>query len=250
MAANPFIGGVNPPDLIPNSPISHSGALSGQLNARRTDPLISLRGGEVARLTFAGNNALDPFNVWDEIGLVPSGGLLTGAGVRESAGPFANSTRFELPPARAFHFPGDFSAAFVLRPGAAVTGVIFQDGDLNVSGYFIQGGTLTFTFKQNGAGVAATLTGTVLANTVNVVCVGAAGSTIWMKTNLNAATSIAGIAYVLPATRMAIGNGAVNNNVPLTADLYEAWFSTQTASDALFTAIATEVKTKLGITAW
>lgn len=244
----------NPADYLPGTTISQTGALSGGLNARRTEPLISLRGGEVSRVTFAGGAVLDTYRLWTVQGAPASAGFLTGAGIREGFGPFAQATSDKIA-TPSLHFPGDFSAAFLVRvpPVGAALGVLWQDGVWNSNGYLLEMSATSVPFFQSGASVNVQIQGAnpaPAAGTLALICCGAAGSTVYVKTNLNAIVSGAAVAYVNPTTGSALGNVAVGNNAPLLGEVYEAWFSTQPASDALFTAIATEVKTKLGITAW
>src|SRR5574340_125251 len=245
MANNPFIGGVNPPDTaLIGGGISQTGALSGQLNSRRTEPLISLRGGEVARVTFGNGLVFDPFNVW--VNTATSGGLLTGAGVRESITPSVAPTGdVRLKGGGPLHFPGDFSAAFLFRMGPTGGRVIYQDGSFNSAGYLITAGNTNINFIQSGAGVSARrIDGDTVGAAVGkicLVCVGVSGSTTMAKLNLRTLVSGAATTYVQATGDAALGNTAAGGtgNI-LDGEIYEAWISTLTPSDALFTSIANE----------
>lgn len=247
---NPFSGGINPPDTsMIGSGISQLGALGGQLNSRRTEPMIRLRGGEVSRVTFGSGRVYDPFNVWTDVGPCLRGGLLTGAGVRESIRPVGPPVgRLDMANSTPVHFSGDFSCAFVVRVTTTSELAIYNDGAFNSSGYLITSNSNgVFVMYQSGAGVFATVSDAsgVSPGGLCVLCCGRSGGNIMLKVNLRSLVAVAGIAYVPSPGTASIGAGQA-----LDSDIYEAWFSTQTPTDALFTAIANDVKGVLGITTW
>lgn len=161
---------------------------------------------------------------------------------RQSYGPFTDANYFSLGSGPdVLDFAGDFSACITFKGAAdySTLPVIFGNGAYPLDGYvamFDAGGHFKMA-NWDGAEVSAQTTNLAPASTLNVACFGRAASTVYAKLNLGTIASASGATAVPGITRQArLGryNGA-NQQFP--GAIYEAWFSTDPASDALFTKI-------------
>ncbi len=254
MASFPFSTAV-PADYVPGTAISQMGALSGGLNARRAEPMIRARGGAVCRLTFAGGQAIDPFNVWTRVGSPGAPGLATGAGVREGAGPFTDSDYWQLGAGPdPLDFAGNFSGAVVFMMVAALAAeqALFSNGHPNQNGYYAslnsapEGALVT---SQSGALQAAIGAAALSFNVPHVVCFGRSDGMIYVKQDLQAiASSVTSGQTPAVAVPARLGRHDAAGSAFASGYILELWLSTQPASDALFAAIANDVKATLGTT--
>jgi hypothetical protein len=190
-------------------------------------------------------------NSWTANGTIPQVARTVNAPA--GAGPFSDANYYSLGTGTdVLDFAGDLSACVIFSDGVAAAPVIFSDGTYQVDGYFIQTGGVGGTFRH-GAGVAAQFsaaTANLVLSGLNIGCIGRAGATISAKLNLGTlATSVTGVPSPATTTPARLGRYSGAGN-PWVGNLYEAWFSTTTPSDALFTAIMQNVKAKLNITAW
>lgn len=229
--------------------------------------LITERGGEVSHLWVAGGRIFDPYtrginqaSGWVENGAVPRVALATppgGDGRRqvEGIGPFANSAVSVTLPNDVLDFPGDFSAAIIWsRTSSGTAAQIFDNAVGGVSGFRAQaqiGAALLVVFDA-AAGLSLASANAWSTTSVNVACFGRTGSTCFAKLNLGSIVSGAIPGGWVPATSIAAGLGTQRNGASTASDetIYESWFSNISPSDLLFTSIATEVKGRLGISAW
>lgn len=171
------------------------------------------------------------------------------------AGPYSDANFYSLGTGNdVLDFAGDFSACLVFAvTSGANSPVLFSNGTVSTNGWIAQnasaGGDLRVTFST--AGVASPTVDTfALPSGLNVVCVGRAAATGQIKANLRAlVTGSAGTITAATGTPARLGRYP-SAGFALNGTLYEAWFSTTTPSDALFTAIANRVKSRAGVTAW
>ncbi len=191
-------------------------------------------------------------NSWTMNGTVPQ--IARAVPVPPGAGPFAVANYYALGSGSdVLDFAGDFSACFVLTPTGAGGENVFRNGVLNTSGYwFIKdaGAWRLYAFDPAVKSVVSAGAGHYVNDAINVVCIGRSGTTIVIKSNLRTyvTTPVAGI--VPGVTSPARIGDAGDGRASFSGTIHEAWFSTTTPSDALFTAIMTRVKARLGITAW
>jgi hypothetical protein len=189
-------------------------------------------------------------NAWTMNGAVPAvGGSGPFAPGRAGAGPFSDANYYYLGSGSdPLDFTGDYSLCAVFFSPSTWSGnqILLNDGAAGVDGYAFQilnSGALDYVIGTSGDIVTGT---TATLGAINVGCVGRAGSTGYAKLNFGAIasgtnTSPPGTTRVARIGRN-VGSGyAFGNGV-----IYEAWFSSTPASDALFTSIAQRVLGMLG----
>jgi hypothetical protein len=145
---------------------------------------------------------------------------------------------------------GDFTICLVFSTPDATGGNLFENGSFGGggSGYVVgHAGTYAMidTYTAGGLLTRAGTPNAPPSGTVNVVCAGRTGSSQKVKLNLGNVDTVAD-ARNTPATTQIAKFGASAAG----ATFYEVWVTTTTPTDALFLAVATEVKAKLGISAW
>lgn len=213
-------------------------------------PLIADDVNTVCHATFNGTAIQDSKGcAWTMQGTVPQ--VSRSGKTPPGAGPFSASNYYYLGSGNdALDFAGDFSICVVHTPTAGANYLV-SDGAYNVSGYYLQVTTSSATFNMSGgAGVNASVFPSTQVVGVNVLCVGRSGNTAYAKSNLGATLNAAISSYApATATIARIGTASAGAN-PFAGTIYELWFSTTAASDAVFTAIANRVKLRAGITAW
>lgn len=172
---------------------------------------------------------------------VPNPGL-----VRAGAGPFSGANYYSLGTGSdVLDFTGDFTACFVYTGNVAMNdGILAEDSD-GTSGYYIDsrlgrvglGPSITFFSGGVGTTVGGALVSQEPPGAANILCVGRAGATGYLK--VNGLTTSSGPAGTIAAATAAVARLGLNfnNAASFNDQLHEAWFSTTPASDALFTKI-------------
>lgn len=152
-------------------------------------------------------------------------------------------------------FAGDFTGVIIFNPGANTQGFIFTNGANTTAGYGVALNTLSDTrlyFWASGSSYMRSTGGPVIANTVNVVCFGRASGTAWLVWNGGTAQTGSITNAITPATGVVAAYsqaiGGVLGGMAFT--LHETWFSTTTPTAEVCSNAASQVKSKLGITAW
>lgn len=209
--------------------------------------------GTVAHVYFDGAAIRDSSgNAWSMQGTVPQ--VAKSGFTPAGAGPFSDSAFYTLGTGSdVLDFSGDFSACIVWSPSTTnATRALAANGTYNTAGWIVSDSQRLYV-SQSG-GVSSTAVGGNPANgTMSVTCFGQASGRAVLKQNLGSYLQAAGTVTITPATsvRAQIGRyeaGGAGRNA--SGIIYEAWFSTTTPSDALFTAIMQRAKLRAGITAW
>lgn len=219
-------------------------------------PLIADDVATVAHVTWNGTALVDTRGApWVMNGTVPqvarSGRTPAGAGAFSDANYYAPPTAADLMDLST----GNFSACFVLAPSAADLttpfAVPFSNGVYNSSGYFWQWTTGGAAVALGSTTTAAATVTTASAGVVSVFCMGRSGTSLLAKLNLGPIVSVTPAAWVTGVSEPAtLGRYNAATGRAMTGTMYEAWWSTTPASDALFTAIMQRVKLRAQITAW
>jgi hypothetical protein len=165
-------------------------------------------------------------------------------------GSFADANYFSLGAGSdVCDFAADFSACFVFATPTNLTAapILFVDGVSPTSGYVIgltaPAGTLS-VFSFSG-GIGVTTANATPPGAINVACGGRAGGNIVGKMNLGAfATAAAG--FTQDTTHIAKLGRYESAGRPYGAGIFEAWFSSDTPTDALFTKIQRRVLQQFG----
>lgn len=221
-------------------------------------PIITPDANTVAHLWFKAGGLTDSRgNAWSVVGsvpYVPRSGRAPGG-----AGSFGAGAYYYLPAGSTLAFAGDFSACFVFRQNT-LAGTLFSNlstaGGWGVWYDWSWYGNAVLNLRNATANttVGGLRTDKLGVDRISVVCAGRSGNVWRVKTNLVGPeeTLTSSTAYVQNLTAIAgIGiPGTGDHGGYLNGTVFEAWFSTTAASDALFTSIQQEVKRKLGITAW
>lgn len=175
---------------------------------------------------------------------------------QKGAGSFSDANRYDLGTGSdVLDFTGDFSACFIVTPVTlAVDSVAFSNGVTNTSGWYFNarsnhatlGPAIVFQSGATTTQVSLPQAQQMPAGAASVTCVGRAGSTGYIKQNLGAlVTGPAGT--ITPGTGGAAFLGRhFTAGFPFGGIIFEAWFSTTTPSDDLFTAIQRRVFGMLG----
>lgn len=217
--------------------------------------VICNQGPVTAHVYFDGTQIKDAKgNAWAMNGTVPQ--VARSGSTPPGAGPFSDANFYSLGTGSdVLDFSGDFSICGILSPSAGdftiagVGGVWFSNGTYGSSGYFSGFNTSAqATSIASQTSVLASANATA-AGRLSVVCWGRSGSSQVVKMNLGAYGSAA--QTYTPGTSVVARLGRYSaTGQYVTGTIYEVWFSSQTPSDALFTSIQQQVKSKLGITAW
>jgi hypothetical protein len=231
-----FASGVGPSDASLKA--LYAQILSNAI-ARRT-PLIS-QAGATSHVIFNGTALVDTTGyVWTQQGTVPqvAAGGSTTLGSRPGAGPFSTVNNYSLGAGSdVLDFAGDFSACFTYNADVGNQG--FSDGDGATVGYRVLTGDQCRITTHPGATAAQGQMNpptAAIPGFLNVCCVGRAGTTLFSKFNLGTLVTTAG-ATITPATGVTALLGT--HGTAGAPTLFEAWFSTATPTDALFTRIQT-----------
>lgn len=182
---------------------------------------------------------------WTMNGTVPqANGFLMPSG-RSGAGPFSDTNYYSLV-SNLLNFAGDFSACFVVS-GPPTTAYAVPGGSENYpqSGWYAQAvlttGTLQAVSLSGGVATVVTTTNSFTVGGLNVACMGRSGTTLYAKLNLGTLATGPG-GTIAPATGFPAAIGRlIGTPAPFGTNIYEAWFSTTTPSDALFTQIQQRV---------
>jgi hypothetical protein len=184
---------------------------------------------------------------WAMTGTVPQ--VARTSSTPPGAGPFADANRYDL--AYGLSSAANYGACFVFKwDGTGSDPTLFNDGAYPTSGVQIGLVGTTKYFRLVNATTATIIgdTHAVSLSVVNVACAWRAGTSCYVKTNL-------GTTATLPCASHTAGPGPGQlgrnrgTGYPFTGTLYEAIFPTG-LDEATVVAIQTQVKTKLGITAW
>jgi len=208
-------------------------------------PLIQDTAGTVAHVTWNGTALVDSKgNTWTQNGTVPqvSGATASplfpngfGSNPRSGAGPFSASNYYSGPN-NLFQFAGDFSVCVVMlgSPDAnsALVGAGWYLNWNSSAGGIDFSSDASHDLLANGNYVPQT-------NGINVFCAGRSGTTAIAKGNLAATSTQAQTATGFTGSPN-IGLRQAGN-LPFSSTIYEVWVSTDTPSDALFTAIQQRV---------
>ena len=219
--------------------------------SKRASPLRTLFAGDantVAHVYFDGAQLRDAKgNAWAMTGAVPQ--VVTAPPLPAGAGPFTAAAHYSLGSGPdALDFTGDWSACFVFKPASGATQMLVYNADGVATGFQIYiSGDNFWVQTEDGSGHQMG-GGVITLNEVNVACVGRSGAMLLAKLNAIPTNTAPG------GTQTAAANvtatlGSVST-LPVQGVIYEAWFSTTPASDALFTSAVQAVKARLGITAW
>lgn len=217
--------------------------------AAYSGPLIADDSNTVCHATFNSAAIQDAKGcLWSMNGTVPQ--VAKSGKNPPGAGPYSVVNFYSLGTGNdALDFTGDWSACIVFsKTAAATSNVIFSNGVSGASGYGIVliSGTTPYIY---GTGAVASTANTVSTSALNVVCAGRSNTSALVKLNLGALASgtytyAAGTSAVAYLGKWASGTPASEVTV------HEAWFSTTTPTDALFTAIMQRVKLRAQVTAW
>lgn len=219
-----------------------------------TGPLIGDDAGTVAHVYWDGSALVDTKGLgWAMVGTVPqvSASVSPFTPGRAGSGVYSDANYYTLGAGSdVLDFTGDFSACFVFVPPTtfAASPAIFDNGAVATSGYifFLDTGGRLSSFSYS-SGQQAISGNSVVTYGINVACGGRSGVNFVSKLNVGTYASQAA-AYVADTTSVAtLGRmrSAAGRYFPGT--LYEAWFSTTTPSDALFTAIIKRVFGQLNL---
>lgn len=209
-------------------------------------PLITSDVNTVAHVWWDGIRIRDTRgNGWSMTGTVPQVAKLPP--VPAGSGPYTTSAYYSLGSGPdVLDFTGDFTVCVVFV--GSPTGSTWIVGDSNGSTNGWRGPVGNGCIARTWPGSVTVNGGATVAGEVNVCCVGRSGTTLYAKLNLSASAAQAGATVAVdaatPATIGWVAGAAMDRTI------YEVWATTTTPSDALCTAVANEVKTKLAITAW
>lgn len=153
---------------------------------------------------------------------------------------FSDSNHFSLGSGSdVMDFAGDFSVCVVYSTSSLASAQIFGDGKATIGGWYMLGSTSqdNFVFSHSGADDQVTISGPI-ANAVNIACMGRGGTTCMAKRNMGTVATVSCASYA-PGTTIAARIGRYDDaGLSFSAgSVYEAWASSTTASDALFTSI-------------
>lgn len=168
-------------------------------------------------------------NAWTMNGTVPQG---TYPRTRGAAGPFSASNYYSRSGA---FFSGDFSVCVVYGGPLGANNLVVGEED-GTNGWWANARPSfgdALSFKVGGIQTNVITGQLPTPNRPNVVCVGRSGTTGYVKTNLGT-ISTGPSGAVGTAARTTIGFAAGQQT---DGTIYEAWFSSTTPSDALFTSI-------------
>jgi hypothetical protein len=236
-------------------------ALGGQAQAwdphvlkAPTKPVLSADGNTVAHVFWKKGALSDAKgNAWTMLGTVPQV-----AGKPAGAGPLSAGAYYQLTAQPdALDVAGDYTAIVVFNPGTATDGTLLVSANPLTAGWGLLVAGLSDWRVFDGAAGGFTVhyaggSGPILASTVNVICFGRGGSTLYGKINLGTMTSTALTSAITPATSTpaTIGSPATALGSSMAATHYEVLVTTTAPSDGLCAAAASAVKAKYGITAW
>lgn len=202
-------------------------------------------GAAAAHVYFDGTSIRDTkVNAWSMTGSVT---MVAPSGVVPPGAQFSDAKYYTLPSPNALNFSGGVWSACWVFYGAG--GVPTASGNAGVTtGWWMYAASPPAGIRTNNNLGPASATNPAVAG-YNVACGGRDGTNNVVKVNLGVYASTAAAFTADTSTATYLGRHPVASNA-FTGTLYEAWFSTSPPSDALFTQIMYQVKSKLGITAW
>jgi hypothetical protein len=140
-------------------------------------------------------------------------------------------------------FSGDWSSCFVYNPASFAAGgsTIMSDGSFGSNGWTAWqpgSGILQLLLQTSAGGKTVGTVNAPLLNSLNIGCVGVAGTTAYSKLNGGVTATTINIGTQIPASAgpARIGRDA-SAGYSFNGKFGEIWFSTTPASDALFTKI-------------
>jgi len=215
----------------------------------RKGPLIDEDANTVAHVYWRNGALVDSkANSWVMNGTVPQVGAV--GAVPPGAGQFSAANNYTLGSGNdVLDFAGDFTFVAVSRQVSLPAGSSpsFYNATPVAQGWI---GLITNAGKgqlvaYNGAFPNALTTNSIGAGSVYVLCGGRASGTLYAKLNLGTTITAAGGTIVPGTTSVAtIGYDTVDARAH-TGYVYELYFTTTTPSDALFTAIASRVFSRI-----
>lgn len=220
-----------------------------------TRPLLDDDAGTVAHVVWRDGQLVDTRgNAWTQNGTVPQ--VARTAGLPAGAGPFSDANYYTLGTGSdVLDFAGDFSACLVMIQAATFAATtVMMNGAYYASGWWINtdAATHSYAFIQSVPGMAYSKYGNaaLIDGAVNVLCFGRAGLTGLYKLNLHVLATVA-VPSITPGSSYPVYLGVNSPGIEgFNGTILEAWFSTATPSDTLFTALMQQVKQRLGITEW
>ena len=226
-------------------------------------PLIADTANTVAHVTWNGSALVDSKgNAWTMSGTVPQvagtvGGTQTPmlnagftAAPRSYSGSYSSSNNYTALTSNPINFAAaPFSMCAVAIPTASVsfqTLLNFSNGNPS-TGYLLATDSPGTGWQFYLPTASATIANSVVLNAVNVVCAGYDGAHIWLKVNLASIASTVAASYTQSGAGFPV-IGYANTDGAFSGRFIEAWWSTDTPSDALFTSIEERVLNEIADT--
>lgn len=230
------------------------GSVTASATVTITGPyLISDSAGTVCHAWWDGTSIRDTKGCsWTMNGTVPQ--VAATAGRPAGAGPFADANNYQLGTGSdGLDFTGDYSVCVVFYDRTAGYPVHNGNTPSSGAGYRLElFNSASFRYATPSGANANTLdvATTLVAASVNCVCFGMSGTTQVTKGNLGTVRTATPIGRTNSTSFPArIGRGETTTHA-FANTIYEVWFSTDTPTDALFTAIQQQVKSRAGVSAW
>lgn len=221
----------------------------------RRGPLITPDSNTVAHVVFRNGVISDTRgNSWSMSGTVPQNSAA--GSVPPSGGTFTDANYYSLGAGNdVLDFAGNFSGCiiFSLTSTPAAVPVAFSNGEFGVNGYYVYlGGSASpfsgIVFRSPADNVISETATGFTAGIPQIACFGRSGTTGYFKANLRTLITGATGAITTGTTSPAyLGRYVgINNSFSLAGGkIYEAWFSSSTPSDALFTSLVTQAFSRM-----